>query len=60
MNYTGAELSFADGAGADNLAVTPLLRRRVSSVVVLVAASNSADVSPADFAVGGYGLGRAC
>ncbi|PNW85074.1 hypothetical protein CHLRE_03g170600v5 [Chlamydomonas reinhardtii] len=56
VNYTGAELSFADGAGADNLAVTPLLRRRVSSVVVLVAASNSADVSPADFAVAQYDI----
>ncbi|KAG2442832.1 hypothetical protein HXX76_002911 [Chlamydomonas incerta] len=56
VNYTGAKLSFADGAGADNLAVTPLLRRRVSSVVVLVAAANSADVSPVDFAVAQYDI----
>ncbi|KAG2499381.1 hypothetical protein HYH03_002956 [Edaphochlamys debaryana] len=53
-NYTGARLSFADGAGADNLAVTPLLRRRVQHVIACVAASHSADVSPADWAVAQY------
>ncbi|PNH12072.1 hypothetical protein TSOC_000999, partial [Tetrabaena socialis] len=53
-DYRGATLSFADGAGADNLAVTPLLRRRVSSILVFVAALNSADMSPADWAVAQY------
>ncbi|KXZ56638.1 hypothetical protein GPECTOR_1g575 [Gonium pectorale] len=54
VNYTGGELSFADGAGADNLAVTPLLRRRVTHIVVCVATANSADMTPADWAVAQY------
>ncbi|KAG2499382.1 hypothetical protein HYH03_002957 [Edaphochlamys debaryana] len=54
LDYKGARLSFADGGGADNLAVAPLLRRRVKHVVVAVAACTSADVAAADWAVAQY------
>jgi hypothetical protein len=29
VNFQGAKQSFADGGGTDNLALTPLLRRKV-------------------------------
>jgi hypothetical protein len=35
---TSSEVAFGDGGSADNLAVTPLLRRRVTKMVVAVAA----------------------
>lgn len=41
VNFTAKNLPFADGGSADNLAVTPLLRRRTQKMLVLVAASNS-------------------
>ena len=35
MNFEGMKQSFADGGGTDNLAVTPLLRRKVCAAVLL-------------------------
>jgi hypothetical protein len=37
----GAKLPFGDGAGADNTAITPLLRRRVPKIIAVVAAIKS-------------------
>ncbi|KAF6255568.1 hypothetical protein COO60DRAFT_1661215 [Scenedesmus sp. NREL 46B-D3] len=37
VNFKGQRQLFADGAGTDNLAVTPLLRRRVQAIVACVA-----------------------
>jgi hypothetical protein len=34
-------LPFGDGAGADNTAITPLLRRRVPKIIAVVAAIKS-------------------
>jgi hypothetical protein len=52
ITFEGQTLAFADGGGADNLAITPLLRRRVPKVVVCVAASAniSSAAGPADWA----------
>jgi hypothetical protein len=41
LNFTSQTIAFADGGSADNLAVTPLLRRRMTKMLVLVAASDS-------------------
>ena len=41
LNFTAQNIPFGDGGGVDNLAVTPLLRRRMTKIVVLVAASKS-------------------
>ena len=30
VNFNGTKQNFADGGGTDNLAVTPLLRRKVT------------------------------
>lgn len=38
ISFTALNLPFGDGGGVDNLAVTPLLRRRMTKIVVLVAA----------------------
>lgn len=38
INFTASELPFGDGGSVDNLAITPLLRRRIQKIVVLVAA----------------------
>jgi hypothetical protein len=37
VNFAGQRQPFADGGGTDNLAVTPLLRRRVGAIVACVA-----------------------
>ncbi|KAF6265849.1 hypothetical protein COO60DRAFT_1697550 [Scenedesmus sp. NREL 46B-D3] len=37
----GEKLPFGDGAGADNTAITPLLRRRVPKIIAIVAAIKS-------------------
>ncbi|KAF8071044.1 hypothetical protein HT031_001126 [Scenedesmus sp. PABB004] len=53
--FAGGEVPFADGGSADNLAVTPLLRRRVANIIACVAASQN--ISGADAADwGGYQL----
>jgi hypothetical protein len=44
VNFQGQRQPFADGGGTDNLAVTPLLRRRVKTIVACV--SNNAAVMP--------------
>jgi hypothetical protein len=42
VNLSGGEkLPFGDGAGADNTAITPLLRRRVPKIIAIVAAIKS-------------------
>lgn len=38
----GEKLPFGDGAGADNTAITPLLRRKVPKIIAIVAAIKSA------------------
>lgn len=35
VNFEGMKQSFADGGGTDNLAVTPLLRRKVCGALYL-------------------------
>eukprot|EP00775_Hariotina_reticulata_P001277 gene1277-1617_t len=39
VNFGGQPHTFADGGGIDNLAVTPLLRRRVEHIVACIAGS---------------------
>lgn len=41
LNFTSETIAFADGGSVDNLAVTPLLRRRMTKILMLVAASDS-------------------
>jgi hypothetical protein len=50
--FEGQTLAFADGGSADNLAITPLLRRRIQKIIVCVAASAniSSAAGPADWA----------
>eukprot|EP00878_Enallax_costatus_P004763 GHUV01005014.1.p1 GENE.GHUV01005014.1~~GHUV01005014.1.p1 ORF type:complete len:688 (+),score=137.57 GHUV01005014.1:137-2200(+) len=65
IDFTGKQLAFGDGGSADNLAITPLLRRRIPKIIATVAASQNISGSPnaSDFA--GYqwdvaGLFGAC
>lgn len=37
VDFTGMSRAFADGGGSDNVAITPLLRRRVASIVSCIA-----------------------
>jgi hypothetical protein len=39
VNFQGQRQPFADGGGTDNLAVNPLLRRKVETIVACVATS---------------------
>eukprot|EP00879_Flechtneria_rotunda_P023516 GHRR01024878.1.p1 GENE.GHRR01024878.1~~GHRR01024878.1.p1 ORF type:complete len:572 (+),score=153.32 GHRR01024878.1:161-1876(+) len=41
IDFTGAEIPFADGGAADNTAITILLRRRVIKIVACIAASQN-------------------
>lgn len=54
INFTDENIPFADGGSADNLAITPLLRRRVTKMVVLVAAVQNITSSNGSADWGGY------
>lgn len=43
INFKGQRQPFADGGGTDNLAITPLLRRRVRNIVSCIAMVAQAD-----------------
>ncbi|GBF94754.1 hypothetical protein Rsub_07637 [Raphidocelis subcapitata] len=50
VDFQGSRRKFADGGGADNLAVTPLVRRRVERIIACVAASAAPDTNASDYA----------
>ncbi|GFR41221.1 hypothetical protein Agub_g1894, partial [Astrephomene gubernaculifera] len=51
LDYSGARVPFADGAGADNSGITPLLRRRVTHIVSCASSVNPANISAAEWAI---------
>jgi hypothetical protein len=46
ITFTGKRLAFGDGGSADNTAITPLLRRRVTRIISTIAASQNISASP--------------
>eukprot|EP00775_Hariotina_reticulata_P012591 gene12591-12723_t len=54
VDFSGGLLSFADGGAVDNLAVTPLLRRRITRLVVCVSASKNITNTTSAAEWGGY------
>lgn len=58
ITFTGKRLAFGDGGSVDNLAVTPLLRRRITKIIATVAASQniSSSANASDWAGYQYDL----
>lgn len=58
VDFKGSTVPFADGGGVDNLAVTPLLRRKVPVIVACIAGSEAinGDVKIDDWSFGQWDI----